>query len=66
MSDLNELLLRRAYKELSAHGLSPHDEDECEAGAVLFDIQRSLAAQRRHDPTDHDCRGGVKGDKYPL
>lgn len=21
---------------------------------------------RRHNPADHDCRGGVKGDRYPL
>lgn len=22
--------------------------------------------KRRHDPTDHDCRGGVPGDRYPF
>lgn len=23
-------------------------------------------ARRHHDPTDHDCRGGVSGDRFPL
>lgn len=30
---------------------------------VLGEIKTS---QRRHDPTDHDCRGGLPGDPYDL
>jgi hypothetical protein len=25
-----------------------------------------IVEQRRHDPADHDCRGGVPGDRFPL
>ena len=28
--------------------------------------ERQPVTARRHDPNDHDCQGGVRGDLYPL
>jgi len=32
----------------------------------LFAASNALKRMRRHDPTTHDCRGGVPGDPYPF
>lgn len=29
-------------------------------------LDPTATVEKRHDPTDHICVGGVKGDRYPL
>lgn len=53
-------------------GPAPRDiEDAIEAGGgVPAEVSASwvarLTSSCRHDPSTHDCRGGVEGDLYPF
>lgn len=42
----------------------------CTCGEVFtekgFKIHQGMKNTRRHDPTDHKCVGGVRGDLYPF
>lgn len=39
--------------------------DQAADGSEITELIDTWAMPRRHDPSTHDCRGGVPGDRFP-
>lgn len=64
IADAPEVLVRH----MEARGLTIRARDDLADldWLMLLIIAVEHEAARRHNPSDHDCKGGVVGDRFPI